>query len=140
MASSPLGSQSVMRKIEGSGVGEREAGNRAGDSAGVTEPGKTNPSCLVIPHPLCPDTSKRGFGGSLKVCFGALTCHPISKCREGGHYPHAVVEPEGPRPGGPVNSGTPRLFQPPSSWLPLSARPRQNGALVGRGLWARPAS
>ena len=113
MASSPLGSPSVMRRIEGSGGGEREAGNPAGDSAGITEPGKTNPSFLVLPHPLCPDTYRPGFGGSLKVCFRALTCHPITKCREEGYYPHAVAEPEGPRPGGLVNSGTPSLFQLP---------------------------
>lgn len=140
MASSTSGSPSVMRKIEGSGGGERESGNLAGDSAGITEPGKTSPSFLVLPHPWCPDTSRSGFGESPRVCFRALTCHPTSKCRGWGYRPHVVVEPEGPRPGGLVNSGILSLFQPPSPRLPLLARPRQNGALVGRGLWVRPAS
>lgn len=102
MASSLRFSQSSLRKIEGSGGVEKESWNLAGESAGVTEPGKTR-CTLVPPHPCAstsvhPHTCRSGSGRSLKVCFRALTCYPTSKCREWGYKPHVVVEPQGPWP------------------------------------------
>lgn len=44
----------ALRGIEGSGGGERESWNLAGDSAGVTKPGKKLPSFLVPLHPYAP--------------------------------------------------------------------------------------
>ena len=106
----------MLRKIEGSGGGKRESGNLAGDSEGVGDPGKTSGSLLVPPHPLCPHIYRPGFGGgcggSLKFCFRALTCLPshLQMQRLGGT---AHMQLWSPRGLGLVNSGTPRLFQPP---------------------------
>ena len=132
MASSPSGSPSVIRNIEGSRGGERESGNLAG----LTEPGKTN-SFLVLPHPCALQV---WIWGEPQGLLQSSDLPPHLQMQRMGVPSTCSCGTRGTLPGGLVNSGILSLFQPPSPRLPLLARPRQNGALVGRGLWVRPAS